>query len=78
MAAKFKILSSKEMLNAIDINGNTPLLKAASRNNMHTVRQILNSKIIKENKFLDLSIKNKAGKTLLHYLVEHRDEENFR
>ena len=66
------------MLNSIDINGNTPLLHAASRNNVHTVKHILNCKNIQENKLLDLSIKNKAGKTILHYLVEHRDEENFR
>ena len=27
---------------------------------------------------LDLSIRNRQGKTVLHYLVEHKDEENFR
>ena len=27
---------------------------------------------------LDLSIRNSLGKTVLHYLVEHKDEENFR
>ena len=27
---------------------------------------------------LDLSIKNCHGKTVLHYLAEHKDEENFR
>ena len=54
------------------------MLHAASRNNVHTVREILNCKYVKENRLLDLGIKNKIGKTILHYLVEHRDEENFR
>ena len=67
-----------DLLNAKDSNGNTPLLHAASRNNGHTVRQILYCQNIKTNKLLDLSIRNRTGKTVLHYLVENRDEENFR
>lgn len=64
-----------EILNAVDAEGNTPLLHVASRNNMHTVHHILTSKA---SQMLDLSIRNKRGKTLLHYLVEHKDEMNFR
>ena len=67
-----------DLLNAKDSNGNTPLLHAASRNNGHTVRQILYCQNIKTNKLLDLSVRNRTGKTVLHYLVENRDEENFR
>ncbi len=69
---------TKEILNKIDAEGNTPLLHVASRNNMHTVRHILTSKAVKDGHMLDLGIKNNQGRTLLHYLVENRDEENFR
>ena len=41
------------------------------------MRKILESKNVYENKLLDLSLKTKKGKTALHYLVEHRDEQNF-
>ena len=64
--------------NALDSDGNTALLRAASRNNVYTVNHILCSKVVKEGQMLDLGHKNKAGKTLLHYLVENKDEENFR
>jgi len=69
---------TKEAFNAIDSEGNTALLRAASRNNAITVFNILNSKCVKENQMLDLKMKNKHGKSLLHYLVENKDEENFR
>ena len=41
-------------------------------------RHILTSKAVKDGQMLDLSIRNRQGKTVLHYLVEHKDEENFR
>ena len=70
---------TKEIINAVNANGETPLLHVASRNNMHTVRHILNAKAVKEGQMLDLGARNsKDGKTLLHYLVENKDEENFR
>ena len=70
---------TKEIINALNANGETPLLHVASRNNMHTVRHILAAKSIKEGQMLDLGARNKvSGKTVLHYLVENKDEENFR
>jgi ankyrin repeat protein len=69
---------TKEILNAVDVDGNTPLLHVAARNNIHTISHILSSKAVKDNKMLNLGVKNKAGKTVLHYLVDHKDEENFR
>lgn len=69
---------TRELLNSVDKDGNTPLLHVASRNNVHTVNHILTSKTVKDGKMLDLSLKNRFGKTILHYLVENRDEENFR
>ncbi len=69
---------TREMLNTIDVNGNTPVLHAAMRNSIHTVSAVLNSKAVKDGNMLDLGIKNKFGKTVLHYLVQHKDEENFR
>ena len=56
-------------------SGETPLLYLARRNSSPTIRKILESKNVKENQMLDLSVKSKEGKTVLHYLVENRDEQ---
>lgn len=69
---------TKDLLNAVDKDGNTPLLHVASRNNVYTVNHILTSKAIKDGKMLNLGLRNRHGKTILHYLVENKDEENFR
>ena len=53
------------------------MLHLARRNSCPTIRKILESKNVLETKLLDLGVKNKDGKTVLHYLVEHRDEQNF-
>ena len=68
------------MLNAKDKNGYHPLLYLASRNSRSTIKKILASKNVKEGNFrLDLSTKDpNNGKTILHYLVQNRDEEAFR
>ena len=49
---------TKEIINAVNANGETPLLHVASRNNMHTVRHILNAKAVKEGQMLDLGARN--------------------
>jgi hypothetical protein len=56
-------------------SGETPLLHLARRNSSPTIRKILESKNVKDNQMLDLSVKSKEGKTVLHYLVENRDEQ---
>ena len=57
--------------------GETPLLHLARRNSSPTIRKILESKNVRDNELLDLSVKSGEGKTVLHYLVENKDEQVF-
>jgi hypothetical protein len=51
------------------------LLHLARRDSCPTIRKILESKNVRDNEMLDLGVQDKSGKTVLHYLVEHRDEQ---
>ena len=59
-------------------DGNNRYFFSTYNFNNFIFRHILNSKAVKDGQMLDLSIRNSLGKTVLHYLVEHKDEENFR
>ena len=59
------------------MKGETPLLHLARRNSSTSIRKVLESRNVRDNQMLDLSVRSKEGKTVLHYLVEHRDEQNF-
>ncbi|XP_040571104.1 uncharacterized protein [Lepeophtheirus salmonis] len=67
-----------EVLNAQESrNGNSPFLHCAMRNNKFSLKRLLRSKAVKERQLLDLSLRNKFGNSLLHYLAENKDEANF-
>eukprot|EP00095_Tigriopus_kingsejongensis_P006851 maker-scaffold176_size284796-snap-gene-0.15 protein:Tk06851 transcript:maker-scaffold176_size284796-snap-gene-0.15-mRNA-1 annotation:"hypothetical protein COCHEDRAFT_1105320" len=68
---------TKEVLNARDVNNNSALMTAAMKNRPAKVEKILGSKNVKENKLLDLTEVDQAGKSVLHYLIEHEDLVNF-
>ena len=66
------------MMNACDLEGNSPLLRCAMQDSRDTVRKLLASKAAIERHLLDLSIQNNYGRTVLHYLVINRDKHNVR